>query len=338
MAASVASFTGRFGEASGAAVRLIAGPAVAEVLPFVGFNCVRWDVGPEPIFYAEPPGTPNPSPTRSGHPILFPFPNRIRGGKFPFEGREYELPLNDSTKTHAIHGFTPRNPWRVVGTGADAESPFVTGEFQLSRDLPDSRGYWPADFVLAVTYRLSESALAVNAVVSNPDQTPLPFGLGYHPYFRAVRSSSSGEEAGIDNAILQIGSRHVWQSEDQLPTGRIVPAPAPFDFTTPRPLGRTHLDDVFTGLYDLRPGCALRTVAVLSAPGGGSSLLVRADEAFRELVLFTPPHRRAIAVEPYTCATDAANLEARGVPAGWRTLPPGGRIATAVEYRLEAKS
>jgi aldose 1-epimerase len=332
MAASVASFTGRFGEATGPAVRLTAGPAFAEVLPFVGLNCVRWDVGPEPIFYAEPPGTPSPSPTRSGHPILFPFPNRIRGGKFVFEGREYALPLNDSTKAHAIHGFTPRNPWRVVETGSDAESAFVTGEFQLIRDLPAARPYWPADFTLAVTYRLSETALRVDAVVSNPDTTALPFGLGYHPYF-----SLGPPGRAVDGIVLQIGTNRVWQSEGQLPTGRIVTAPEHLNFTKPRPLGRTQLDDVFTELTDLRPGSGLRDVAVLSPPAGGPRLLVRADKAFRELVLFTPPHRTAIAVEPYTCPTDAANLEVRGIPAGWRVLPPGGRFAAAVEYRLEPK-
>src|SRR5262245_41292924 len=116
MTTSATPFEGRFGTQTGPAVRLTAGPAVAEVLPFVGFNCVRWDVGGEPILFAEPADTPNPSPTRGGHPILFPFPNRIRNGRFTFEGREFRLPLNDSTKAHAIHGFTPRNPWRVVGS------------------------------------------------------------------------------------------------------------------------------------------------------------------------------------------------------------------------------
>src|SRR5262249_61602073 len=111
-AVSVSPSTGRFGETSGPAFRLAAGSAVADVLPFLGFNCVRWDVGHGPVFFSEPPDMPNPSPTRSGHPILFPFPNRIRDGRFVFEGREYALPLNDSTKSHAIHGFTPRSQWR----------------------------------------------------------------------------------------------------------------------------------------------------------------------------------------------------------------------------------
>ena len=45
-------------------------------------------------------------------------------------------------------------------------------------------------------------------------------------------------------------------------------------------------------------------------------------------------HREAFCVEPYTCATDAVNLEARGVPAGWVTLAPGATWAANVELRL----
>jgi aldose 1-epimerase len=52
-------------------------------------------------------------------------------------------------------------------------------------------------------------------------------------------------------------------------------------------------------------------------------------------VLFTPPHRHAVAVEPYTCSADAANLAARGIDSGWREPEPGSTWEAAVEYRWE---
>jgi aldose 1-epimerase len=61
------------------------------------------------------------------------------------------------------------------------------------------------------------------------------------------------------------------------------------------------------------------------------------DPAFRELVLFTPPHRQAIAIEPYSCSADASNLASRGVDTGWAVLPDGGTWAATVEYRWEPK-
>ena len=54
---------------------------------------------------------------------------------------------------------------------------------------------------------------------------------------------------------------------------------------------------------------------------------------FREIVLFTPPHRNAVCVEPYTCVTDAVNLQANGVDAGWRELAPEEQWTGVVEFR-----
>ena len=86
------------------------GTGRAEVWPANGFNLLRWqfrdgDAWADALYVA-PDWAENPVPTRSGWPILFPFPNRIRGGTFSFAGREYNLPLNDSTKKNAIHRKT----------------------------------------------------------------------------------------------------------------------------------------------------------------------------------------------------------------------------------------
>ena len=58
--------------------------------------------------------------------------------------------------------------------------------------------------------------------------------------------------------------------------------------------------------------------------------------AFRELLLFTPAHRRSVAIEPYTCASDGMNLGGRGIDAGWLVLEPGQVHTSAVEYRWDA--
>ena len=61
--------------------------------------------------------------------------------------------------------------------------------------------------------------------------------------------------------------------------------------------------------------------------------LLFADRVFRELVLFTPPHRQSVAIEPYTCSADAQNLANRGIDSGWQVIPPGGAWDAVVEYR-----
>ena len=63
----------------------------------------------------------------------------------------------------------------------------------------------------------------------------------------------------------------------------------------------------------------------------------RLSPAFRELVVFTPPHRQAFCIEPYTCTTDAINLQAPAWTPAWLTLPPGGRWTAVFEMRLEPR-
>jgi aldose 1-epimerase len=126
----------------------------AEVWPALGFNCYRWQVaGPGAsgeLLYADPQLFDNGRPTRSGIPILFPFPNRIRAGRFTWEGKEYQLPLNDSTQQNAIHGFACRKPWRVVDRGSDGGSAWLTAEFRGATDAPESLAHWPAVRVVHV--------------------------------------------------------------------------------------------------------------------------------------------------------------------------------------------
>src|SRR5262249_52444916 len=146
------------------------------------------------LLHAEPDFLTGGRPTRSGIPILFPFPNRIRGGRFTWDGKDYQLPLNDGPRQNAIHGFATGRAWKVSGSGADPTSAWVTGTFARA-DHPELRDLWPADFEIRVTYRLGAGSLAVEAEVHNPDRKALPFGLGYHPYFR-IPFAAGGDAAG----------------------------------------------------------------------------------------------------------------------------------------------
>jgi aldose 1-epimerase len=261
---------------------------------------------------------------------LFPFPNRIRDGRFSWDGKTYQLPCNDSTGKMAIHGFACRRPWRVVGSGADATAAWVTGEFRGSLDAPDCVALWPADYVLRVTYRLSKNCLRVEAEVANPDMKPLPFGLGYHPYFRLPFTP----EGKSDDCRVSVAARSCWKLEDCLPTGERLPVDAKRDLNNPRRYGDLQLDDVLTDV----PATATDPTGLFECAtiegASGVTLRVHCSPTFRELVVYTPGHRQAFCVEPYTCATDAVNLQARGIDAGWLVLPPGERWTSVVEMKL----
>jgi aldose 1-epimerase len=304
----------------------------AEVWPALGFNCYRWQVDrqgqPLELLYADPALFGDARPTRSGNPILFPFPNRIRDGRFAWQGKEYSLPLNDPAKKNGIHGWACRHPWRVLDQGGDDSSAWVTAAFRCSVDAPECLPFWPADHEVTITYRLGMGTLRVEAEVHNPDKEALPFGLGYHPYFRLPFAGSVNPE----ECRVEVPAAQFWELEGNLPTGNRIPVGPERNLNKFRPLSELHLDDVLTAL----PGRAPRADGLIERGclegGGGAALRVFCSPEFRDVVVFTPPHRHAFCIEPYTCVTDAINLEGKVTQAGLIVLPPGGRWQSVVEY------
>jgi aldose 1-epimerase len=300
-----------------------AGHARAEIWPANGFNCFRWQVmhagRAYDLLYADPQLFQGAKPTRSGIPILFPFPNRIRAGRYTWAGKEYHLPLNDSSGQNAIHGFACRRPWRVVEQGADGSGAWLGGEFRGSLDAPDERALWPADYLLRISYRLAPQSLRITAEVHNPDRVALPVGLGYHPYFRLPAFQGGKAE----DWLVQATPGQVWVLRDSLPTGELVPVDAPRDLRRPRRFGDLTLDDVFRGDTTTGASGLIHQGSVFGSESGREVLRVESSPAFRDLVVFTPPHRQAVCLEPYTCTTDAINLQQQGIDAGLLVLQPG---------------
>ncbi len=169
-----------------------------EIAPGIGFNAYRWHVPEGELLYADPNFFQVHKPTRTGIPILFPFPNRIRDGRFTWEGNTYQLPTNDSSGKNAIHGFVCQRPWRVVDQGADAKTAWVTAEFQGSRDAPETLTLWPADYQIAVTYRFKENQFEVSRGSLESSKARSSLGPGLSPLFLSwtIWRAGNKSEAG----------------------------------------------------------------------------------------------------------------------------------------------
>ncbi len=302
--------------------------AEATVFPGTGFNLIDWRVptpdGPVPLMHAEPDVLVGGSGTRSGSPILFPFPNRIAGAAFEWDGQTYHLEPSHPGDPNAIHGFCAKTAW--ADFAATAESA-VTGTFRLSRDAPAGAARWPGDLELRVTFELLDHAMRVTARVSNLSDHAVPFGLGYHPYFTTLGATE------LADTEVQVSAGSYWQLHDSIPDGTVAPVAGDRDLQVLVPIGDRVLDDVLTGLSPFRPdGDGLMQRAQLRGPKVG--LLMRYDASFRDVVVFTPANREAIAIEPYTCPTDAVHLQALGHDVGWRSLAPGSEWTGVVEYHV----
>ena len=294
----------------------------ARIAPQLGFNCFEfvarvrdWTVKVLDADPAFPTGTLRPS--GHGIPILFPFPNRIRDSRFTWAGREYVIPVDvglHDKNGHAIHGFCIDRPWRVIAGG----DRFAVGQFQLSVDAPDRRSLWPADFVIEVRYELRGSALRADIRIENPDRVSLPWGLGTHPYFRVPLDEGSQPA----HCLIQVPAGSEWVLKDCLPTGDRRHVSPDKDLREGEYFDVLKLDDVLT---DLQPEQGIIDSAIIDE-AAGLQVLQRCDPIFREMVVFTPPNRACVCIEPYTCMTDAINLQARGVEAGLRELAPGEHV------------
>ena len=69
-------------------------------------------------------------------------------------------------------------------------------------------------------------------------------------------------------------------------------------------------------------------------------VIVDHDDAFPYVVVYIPPHRKAICIEPYTCVTNAVNLGDRLGPDGPQTglwhLQPGEERTTLITTQVMA--
>jgi aldose 1-epimerase len=300
--------------------------ATAAILAGLGFNCYsfRPAVAGEPleVLWAEPDfAAGDGRPTRSGIPLLFPFPGRIRGATFDFDGRTYTL--EDDGRGNAIHGFVLNRPWRVTERTATR----VTGAFQASTDDLALLDRWPADFRITLTYQLAPRALRAEIVVTNPDSRPLPFGFGAHPYVRVPLGP--GGDAGA--CRITVPAAEYWELDQMLPTGRRLPAGGARDLSAGVPFRETNLDDVLTGLTVDNGRC--RTTIV--DPGNGRTLVLTFGAEFPNCVVYNPAHREAICIEPYGCVPDPFVLQANGVESGLRVLQPNQVFSSWYELGIE---
>jgi aldose 1-epimerase len=301
--------------------------AEVEVLVGLGFNCHRFCVPhrgqPVELLWAEPTFTSGKDkPSRSGVPILFPFPGRIRGTEFRWRGHNYPLTAGDAFG-NAIHGFVHTRPWRAIERGPAR----LVGEFHAAKDDPTLLEHWPSDFRLTATYELSGRTLKMHYRGENLGAADLPCGLGTHPYFRVPLG---GGDANACVAKIPAAAR--WELNQLLPTGRKLPLDGAAAYAAGRPFGQIEADDVFSDLT-FENGWF---TASLADPQSGLTTTIRMDDFFPECVVYTPPHREAICIEPYSLVPNAAELLGQGIDSHLRVLKPGESFDARVEISASA--
>ena len=242
--------------------------------------------------------------------VLAPWPNRVRDGRWSWQGRELQLPVNEVAKANASHGLVRWAGWTVVDRAAD--------RVVLAHRLHPQSGY-PFRVDLSIAYAVHpERGLSVVLEAHNAGDGPAPVALGLHPYV----APPAGEL--LDDCVLHApAATQVLVDERSLPTG-LAPAG---DWDRPARIGDAVLDVAYTA----RGGDEVR----LSA--GGRTTVVTTDA--RWLQLFTGDtlapgrRRRGLAVEPLTAPVDALNRSVDGGAAD--VLEPGEVLGLRWAVRQE---
>ncbi|MBQ9544927.1 MAG: galactose mutarotase [Clostridia bacterium] len=154
------------------------------------------------------------------------FANRIAGGKFSLNGREYNIFQNDFPNT--LHGGRrgfDKKIWKAE-----------TGEDSIAFTLfsPDRDENYPGDLSVRVTYTLLEKGFAIGYEATASADTVL--NLTNHSYFNL----SGFDGNTVLDHTLKLNCSHFTPIDEKLiPTGKIASVDGtPFDFREEKKIGR----------------------------------------------------------------------------------------------------
>lgn len=244
--------------------------------------------------------------------VLVPYSNRIREGRFSFNGQEYQLKVReDGTSSHGVG----RNyPWQVeAANGNEVRLLFKT------TDHADVN--WPFPFSARQEFKVSGNQFEITLSLKNEGDQPMPAGIGQHPYFQKQISGKS--------VWLAIPcSRHI-DLENGLPSkgGAAVPVPEWLNFSKVHPLGNLVVNHCLTNRKAEAPiEFVYRGLAVVK---------LYADPIFKHIVFYAPQGKDFYAVEPVSNLNDGFNLEVQGVPeTGVFVLEPGQEKSGRMRFEI----
>lgn len=237
--------------------------------------------------------------------MLFPFPNRLREGRYEWGGEILEFPVNDPATGTALHGLGMDKPIELIGYELGENDATAVCQFQSKGEFP----YYPFPFTFTAVFKIEyPGQLTMTLAFRNDGDRALPAGLGWHPYFHLGCEQIKDIElrlpacqlVGIDAAMIPTGKRYAYD-----------------DFAVLSKIGTTVLDNCFA----------------LNAEAGFAETLIRSEShqlrfwqetgpgKYNFIQVFTPAHRGSIAIEPMTCNIDAFNNRE-----GLAVIEPGTEI------------
>lgn len=239
---------------------------------------------------------------------LSPYACRVKDAKYTFGEQEYKL-RKCLSQQDAIHGVLFNADFEIAAHKADNEGASVALEYVYNNK---EEGF-PFCYKCTVEYNLAAgNALTIKTTVTNMDNKLMPVVDGWHPYFTL--------EDSINNCQLEFQSKEMLEFDESLiPTGRLLPYQ---EFGSLENIATTSLDNCFTlNFSECQPMCVFRN------PKKKAQVEFYPSPAYPYLQIFTPDHRKSIAIENLSAAPNAFNNNM-----GLKVLEPGETAAFSAKF------
>ena len=213
-----------------------------------------------------------------------PFCCRLNEGKYDHNASGYKIEKFYLQK-HAIHGLLYDEVFEVEKTEMDDQSASV---WLLYHYQKKDAGF-PFDYQIKLKWTFwKDNKIVVETEITNNENFDIPMVDGWHPYFKIAES--------IDDCTLQFMNKGLLEYDAELiPTNEILPN---HDYENGKILKEINLDNGF--LVDANnPTCVLENTKY--------KVVITPDHNYTYLQIYTPPHRKSIAIENLSGAPDCFN-------------------------------
>jgi aldose 1-epimerase len=275
------------------------GPIVVQLLPHVGARLHRIQAfGHDLLRTPDDPGEHARDPLSWGAYVMAPWCNRIGAGATDVDGHVVNVASNFTDGT-AIHGQVYDVPWRQREAG-----------LLWVRGGGDG---WPWAYESTIRVTVHGAVVLIRQSLTNLAATPMPAGLGLHPWFRRPL------EVRVDAASV-LGS-------NLDPDAIVEPCSGSLDLRTMQSIP----DDLDASW--LKPG---DPAVELRWPELGltAAMRVRSDAGL-SVALASPSSLDAVAIEPQTHLPQGLRRYLRGEPGRLHPLAPRATISLTTQVTFQ---
>jgi aldose 1-epimerase len=277
------------------------GPIELELLPEVGARVHRLRVfGHDLVRTPDDPSGHVRDPFRWGAYVMAPWCNRIAAVPTTVEGQLVSLAANFEDGK-AIHGQVHSARWQPGPDG--------------TLSVQGGGDGWPWPYECRLRVATVDAVLTLELSLTNLGLTPMPGGLGLHPWFRRP----------LD---VRVNARTVIRSNLD-PSAAAVPVSGSWDLRNVRPMPGD-LDAAWLTAGD--PAVELRW------PDAGVQAFMRLRSgASAWIVAASPSSIDAVAIEPQTHAPYGLRRFLNGEQGALHPLEPGGMLELGIELAFERR-